>query len=119
MVEVGEQVRTQPENRAAALSMGAALTAVIVASGSMWASAASFYVPATGGWFVLVELTALTAVVSGHVARRRAKRQGLPGRWWALASIVAGWVCALYAGLVMVVAVGVFAGFAVLFGVVH
>lgn len=117
MVDTGEQVRAQPENRAAAISMGAALTAAIVASGSMWASGVSFYMPVTIGWFVFVELAALTAVVSGHVARRRAKHQRLPGRWWALASIVAGWVCVLYAGLVMVVAVGVFAGFAVLFGV--
>lgn len=75
--------------------------------------------PATIGWFVLVEAAALTAIISGHIARRRAKRHGLPGRWWALASIVAGWVCALYAGLVMVVAVGVFAGFAMLFGAMH
>ncbi|MFE2170797.1 DUF4190 domain-containing protein [Streptomyces sp. NPDC059447] len=116
MVDTGEQVQTQPENRAAAISLGAALTAAIVASGSMWATPVSFYMPATIGWFVFVQLAALTAIVSGHVACRRAKRQGLPGRWWALASIVTGWVCALYAGLVMVVAVGVFAGFAVLFG---
>ncbi|MFJ6793994.1 DUF4190 domain-containing protein [Streptomyces sp. NPDC091268] len=114
MSETGEQVRTEPENRAAAVSIGAALTAAIVASGSLWATAVSFYMPATIGWFVLVELVALTAIVSGHVARRRAKRQGLPGRWWALASITTGWVCALYAGLVMVVAVGVFAGLALL-----
>ncbi|MFG2500782.1 DUF4190 domain-containing protein [Streptomyces sp. NPDC048441] len=119
MVDTGEAVRIQPENRAAAISMGAALTAGIVASGSMWASAASFYMPATIGWFMFVELAALTAIVTGHVARRRAKRQGLPGRWWALASIVAGWVCTLYASLVMLVAVGVFAGFALLFGAMH
>ncbi|WP_159030368.1 DUF4190 domain-containing protein [Streptomyces sp. CB01201] len=115
MVDVVEEVRIQPENRAAGISMGAAMVAVVVASGSMWASAASFYMPATAGWFVLVELSAWTAIISGHVARRRARRHRLPGRWWALASILAGWVCSLYAGLVMLVAVGVFAGFALLF----
>ncbi|MFE7711059.1 hypothetical protein ACFU6I_36015 [Streptomyces sp. NPDC057486] len=47
--------------------------------------------------------------------RRRAKRQGLPGRWWALAAIVTGWLCALYALLVMVAAVGPVVGLAVLF----
>uniref|UniRef100_A0AAU2UWE7 DUF4190 domain-containing protein n=1 Tax=Streptomyces sp. NBC_00003 TaxID=2903608 RepID=A0AAU2UWE7_9ACTN len=119
MVDVVEEAHIQPENRAAAISMGAAMVAVIVASGSMWASAASFYMPATVGWFVLVELSAWTAIVSGHVARRRARRQGLPGRWWALVSILTGWVCSLYAGLVMLVAVGVFAGFALLFGALH
>ncbi|MEU9193122.1 DUF4190 domain-containing protein [Streptomyces hundungensis] len=119
MVDGVEEVHIQPENRAAAISMGAAMVAVMVASGSMWASAASFYMPATLGWFVLVELSAWTAIVSGHVARRRAKRQRLPGRWWALASIVAGWVCSLYAALVMLVAVGVFAGFALLYGALH
>ncbi|MFK8905617.1 DUF4190 domain-containing protein [Streptomyces sp. YS-3] len=119
MVDMGEEVRVQPENRAATISFGAALMAAIVASGSMWATAASVYMPATFGWFVLVELSAWTAIISGHVARRRAKRQGLPGRWWALASIVTGWVCSLYAGLVMLVAVGVFAGFALLFGALH
>ncbi|UNS96785.1 DUF4190 domain-containing protein [Streptomyces tubbatahanensis] len=114
--EIGEEVRTAPENRAAGVSVGAALAAVIVASGSLWASGVSFYIPATIGWFAFVTLSALTAVVSGHVARRRAKRQSLPGRWWALAAIVTGWVCLLYAVLVALVVVGVLAGFAVLSG---
>ncbi|MGW5867157.1 DUF4190 domain-containing protein [Streptomyces sp. NPDC055239] len=114
MVDTGEAVRAQPDNRAAVVSIGAALTAVIVASGSMWASAASFYVPATVGWFVFVELAALTAIVAGHLARRQAKRHGLPGRWWALASIITGWVCALYAVLVMLVVIGLIAGLALL-----
>ncbi|MGW2679184.1 DUF4190 domain-containing protein [Streptomyces sp. NPDC001436] len=119
MLDVGEEVRVQPENRAAVISTGAALMAAIVASGSMWASAALIYMPATVGWFIVVELSAWTAIISGHVARRRAKRQRLPGRWWALASIVTGWLCSLYAGLVMLVAVGVIAGFALLYGALH
>ncbi|WP_431033259.1 DUF4190 domain-containing protein [Streptomyces sp. P6-2-1] len=119
MTDRGEQVRTQPENRAAVISMGAALTAAIVASGSLWATPVAFYTPATIGWFVLVESVSLTAIVSGHVARRRATRERLPGRWGALASIVTGWVCALYAGLVTLVAVGVLAGIALLHGAVN
>ncbi|MFV5992697.1 hypothetical protein ACNPQM_09645 [Streptomyces sp. NPDC056231] len=86
-----------------------------MASGSLWASAASFYVPLTLDWFVLVELSRLTAIVAGHMARRRAKRRGLPGRWWALAAILTGWLCALYALLVIVTAVGLVVGLAVLF----
>ncbi|MER0448902.1 hypothetical protein ABR738_30845 [Streptomyces sp. Edi4] len=71
------------------------------------------------GWFVVVELSAWTAITSGHMARRRAKRQRLPGRCWALACIMTGWVCSLYAGLVMLMAVGVVAGFALLFEALH
>ncbi|MEU5833742.1 DUF4190 domain-containing protein [Streptomyces diacarni] len=117
MIETGEtEVRTEPENRAAGVSVGAALAAVIVASGSLWASGVSFYLPATIGWFVFVTLAALTAIVAGHVARRRAKRQGLPGRWLALAALATGWVCLLYAVLVVLVVVGLLAGFAALYG---
>jgi hypothetical protein len=116
VVDTGESVQEQPENRAAAVSVSAALIAGIVASGSLWTTGAGFYMPLTFGWLVLVELSALTAIVSGHVARRQAKRHGLPGRWWALAAIVAGWLCAFYAVLVAVVAIGVFAGLAALFG---
>lgn len=50
MVDTGEgAAQTQPENRAAAVSLGAAITAVMVAGGSLWMSAASFYMPLTFG----------------------------------------------------------------------
>ncbi|WP_318209425.1 MULTISPECIES: DUF4190 domain-containing protein [unclassified Streptomyces] len=115
MIETGDAVPAEPENRAANISVGAAVFAVIVASGSVWGSAGTLYVPLTLGWLVLVELSSLTAIVAGHVARRRAKRQGLGGRWWALGAIVTGWLCALYALLVTLVAVGLVVGLAVLF----
>ncbi|WP_079159827.1 hypothetical protein [Streptomyces griseus] len=83
-----------------------------MASGSLWASAASFYVPLTLGWFALVELSCPTAIVAGHTARRRAGRRGLPG--WAPAAIVTSRLCALYALLVMGAAVGLVVGPAVL-----
>ncbi|MFG3283257.1 DUF4190 domain-containing protein [Streptomyces sp. NPDC048111] len=116
MVDVGEEVWAEPENRAAAIGIIAALLAAVVASGGMLTAPVSLYTPATLGWFVLMELSAWTAILAGHVARRRAKRHSLPGRWWALVCVLTGWVCSLYAGLVTLVSLG---EFALLFSVFH
>lgn len=102
---LGDQV--QIDNRALRISFYGAVIAVVAGSGSMWTSGAVIYMPFTTAWFVFVEASSITAIIAGHIARRRAKRHRLPGRWWALLFIAVGWLCALLTLLVMLLVLGI------------
>ncbi|MET8945123.1 DUF4190 domain-containing protein [Streptomyces sp. NPDC004542] len=106
------QTAGRTRNKPALVSAYAAAGSVVYASGSVmggWLTVA-YSAPILG----LLVLCALVAVVSGHIGRRRAKRQQLEGRWLSLAAIVVGWLCILYAVLVNVLVMGLIAGLAVL-----
>ncbi|MFB7338283.1 DUF4190 domain-containing protein [Streptomyces adustus] len=106
------QSAERTRNKPAVVSAYAAFAAVVYASGSVmggWLTV-TYSVPILG----LLIVCALVAIVSGHLGRRRAKRQKLEGRWLSLAAIVVGWLCILYAVLVNLLVLGLIAGLAVL-----
>ncbi|MEU9098629.1 DUF4190 domain-containing protein [Streptomyces sp. NPDC048361] len=100
-----------PNNRAAEISVVAALMGVMAATGSL--ATGTVFLPLTLGWVILILLCSLVAIVSGHIGRRRARRRGLPGRWLALASIVTAYLTLLYVLLMVLLLIGVIAGLAV------
>ncbi|MBL0780932.1 MULTISPECIES: DUF4190 domain-containing protein [Streptomyces] len=100
------------DNRAARVSAYAVAFAAFVGGGGYLPAAVFF--PLTLTWMAVIFLCGITAIVAGHVARFRAKRHGLRGRWLALAGIVGGWICVLVAVLALAAVVGVLGGLAVL-----
>ncbi|ESQ01457.1 hypothetical protein EES44_17625 [Streptomyces sp. ADI96-15] len=104
--------RAQRDNRAARVSAFAVVFAAFVGGGSYLPAA--LFLPLTLTWMAVIFLCGITAIVAGHVARLRAKRLGLRGRWLALAGIVGGWICVLVAVLTLAAVVGAIGGLAVL-----
>ncbi|MFB8415068.1 DUF4190 domain-containing protein [Streptomyces albidoflavus] len=100
------------DNRAARVSVYAVIFAAFVGGGGYLPAAVFF--PLTLTWMALILCSGITAIVAGHVARFRAKRLGLRGRWLALAGIVGGWICVLVALLALAAVVGLIGGMAVL-----
>ncbi|MEU7373548.1 DUF4190 domain-containing protein [Streptomyces albidoflavus] len=104
--------RAQRDNPAARVSLYAVIFAAFVGGGGYLPAAVFF--PLTLTWMAVILLSGITAIVAGHLARFRAKRHGLQGRWLALAGIVGGWICVLVAVLALAAVVGVLGGLAVL-----
>lgn len=100
------------DNRAARVSAYAVVLAAFVGGGGY--VPAALFLPLTLTWTAVILLCGITAIVTGHVARFRAKRLGLRGRKLALAGIVGGWICVLVAVLALAAVVGVIGGLAVL-----
>ncbi|MFD5027791.1 DUF4190 domain-containing protein [Streptomyces sp. NPDC058373] len=105
---------TARDNPAARVRVYAVVFAAFVGGGGY--VPAALFLPLTVAWTAVILLSGLPAIVTGHVARRRAVRRGLGGRWLALAGIAGGWVCALVALLAAAALVGVVGGLAVLIG---
>ncbi|MFD9635284.1 DUF4190 domain-containing protein [Streptomyces violascens] len=101
------------DNRAARISGGAAAVGVAAATGNLVTG--TMFLPLTLGWVFLILVCSMVAIISGHIGRRRARRHGLPGRWLALASIVAAYLTFLYALLVTLLFFGVLIGLHALF----
>ncbi|WP_328314689.1 DUF4190 domain-containing protein [Streptomyces sp. NBC_00442] len=97
-----------PKNRAADVSVTAAVAGVMAATGSL--ATGTLFLPLTVGWVVLILLSTLVAIISGHIGRSRARRRGLPGRWLALASLVTAYLTLLYVLLVVLLLIGVVVG---------
>ncbi|MCX5384341.1 DUF4190 domain-containing protein [Streptomyces sp. NBC_00083] len=104
----------RPKNRAVDISATAAVLGVMAATGSL--ATGTLFLPLTVGWVILILLSSLVAIVSGHIGRRRARRRGLPGRGLALAAIVTAYLTLLYVLFVLVLLIGLLAGLGAVFG---